>query len=62
MIEAIQIMSAMLTLSINTMEMAQRVSLMIQQAQSEGRDLTDDELAQIRQLRQEAMDRWNAVK
>ena len=55
-IEAIGILNALLTAAINLQAQAQRVSDLIQKAQTEGRDLTAEELDQLRAERLAARD------
>lgn len=58
-VEAISAITALTTLAVRSAEAVQRISILIQQAQSEGRDLTDDEAAAIRDMRAQAVRRWD---
>lgn len=58
-IEAVNLALALTALATRAMESAARVQQLVAQAQAEGRDLTDTEIAEIRDRRIGAVDRWN---
>ena len=59
MLQAVDALLALTTVALRATEAAQQASEMIQRAQSEDRDLNEAEIAQLRKLRAEAMERWN---
>lgn len=58
-VDAINIVLALTALANRAMESAVRVQQLVAQAQAEGRDLSDAEIAEIRDRRIGAVDRWN---
>lgn len=58
-IEAVNLALALTALATRAMESAARVQQLVAQAQSEGRDLNGDEVAEIQARRIGAVDRWN---
>lgn len=58
-IEAVNLALALTALATRAMESAARVQQLVAQAQAEGRDLSDAEIAEIRDRRIGAVDRWN---
>lgn len=58
---AVDALAAITTLVVRGAQAQQYISQLIQQAQSEGRDLTEAEVQAIHDRRQAAMDRWNSL-
>ena len=58
--EAILAINALTNLAVQSAQAAQRISLIIQRAQVEGRDISPAEAEQIRESRRAAVDAWNA--
>lgn len=59
--EAIAAISALTTLLVRSAEAVQRISAMVQQAQTEGRDLSEEEQQAIREMRSKAVERWDSA-
>jgi len=57
-IKAITLISALTELSMRAMQAQRQAVQMIQKAQEEGRDVTDDELKQIQSQREQTMQQW----
>ncbi len=62
LLKAVTVLNALMTLSVRSMEAATQVSSMIQASTQDGRDLSEDEIAHIRALSDQAVNRWNEVK
>lgn len=60
-IAALDILIALSRLRERMVKAEREVSEMIQDAQSEGRDLTEEELQSVVEKRNDAMDRWNRL-
>lgn len=56
-LEALELLEGLAALVANTTDRMRFVSTMVQQAHAEGRDLTDAEIAQVRNARADAMRR-----
>jgi len=59
--EAINAVSALLTVSLRAADAVKQINTIVSTAQSEGRDLNAAEIVQVRSLRKEAMQRWDAL-
>lgn len=60
--EAVNVAISLTQLAMNMMVASQRVQQIVSQAQSEGRDLTEEEKQSVIDLRKTAMDRWDALE
>lgn len=54
MLTAVSAITNLLTVAVEVTAKVQQISLMVQKAQTEGRDLTDEELAQVRAVDDDA--------
>lgn len=59
-IEAINAITALTTVALRSAEAIQQINAIMSRAQTEGRDLTQAEIDEVRSLRGDAMDRWNS--
>jgi hypothetical protein len=58
---ALDALAALTTLVLRAAQAHQEISALLARAQAEGRDLTDDEVAQIQSRRQDAVARFNRL-
>lgn len=60
--QSLILLNTLVTLAERSVRAAQQVSETITAAQQQGRDLTPEEVAQIKALRTQAMDAWDTAK
>lgn len=60
-IVAVDAVLTLTQLALNIQQATQQIQSMVATAKSEGRDLTDAEVASIVGMRKSAMDRWNSL-
>lgn len=58
-VEALRIATSLLSLADRSVKAASRVSDMIDRADAEGRDLNDSEVAELKAMRDKAVQRWD---
>jgi len=59
-IQLITILAALSELSLQATRAVNEAALLIQRAQAEGRDVTNEELLQVQAARKSALDKWRA--
>ena len=61
LLQAVDLMLALNTFALRAIETQQRVAALISAAQREGRDLTEQELSELRSEREKVFEEWQKI-